>query len=70
MEVVQVRLPEKIVEVIDEMVAQGFYSSRSDFIRTKIRKTLEEQSQNGNGLPPAKPISPKSQKTAIQIPEK
>ncbi len=43
MEVVQVRLPEKIVKKIDDLVAQGFYSSRSDFIRTKIRRVLEEQ---------------------------
>jgi len=50
MEVVQVRLPEKIVKKIDDLVAQGFYSSRSDFIRTKIRRVLEEQiaSQGNN----------------------
>ncbi|MBN2095021.1 MAG: ribbon-helix-helix protein, CopG family [Candidatus Aenigmarchaeota archaeon] len=53
MEVVQVRLPEKLVKKIDELVAQGFYSSRSDFIRTKIRRVLEEQlaSQNHGAQP-------------------
>lgn len=49
MEVVQVRLPEKIVKKIDDLVAQGFYSSRSDFIRTKIRRVLEEHLANQNG---------------------
>lgn len=55
MEVVQVRLPEKIVKKIDDLVAQGFYSSRSDFIRTKIRRVLEEQmaSQGGHSAHPS-----------------
>ncbi|MGC9310207.1 MAG: ribbon-helix-helix domain-containing protein [Candidatus Aenigmatarchaeota archaeon] len=49
MEVVQVRLPEKVVKKIDDLVGQGFYSSRSDFIRTKIRRILEEQIAGQNG---------------------
>jgi len=37
---VEVRVPEKMVELIDKLVEAGFYSSRSDLIRDAIRKFL------------------------------
>jgi len=41
MKVVQIRLPEKLVKKIDELVEQGYYESRSEFIRTKLREIIE-----------------------------
>ncbi|RLJ04516.1 MAG: CopG family transcriptional regulator [Candidatus Aenigmatarchaeota archaeon] len=42
MRVVQIRLPKKIVEKIDEIIEKEFYSSRSEFIRVKLREILEK----------------------------
>lgn len=42
MRVVQIRLPMKVLDRIDEQVSKGFYSSRSDFIRSVIRDTLKD----------------------------
>ena len=37
MKVIQVRIPKKIVDKIDELVSEGYYSSRSAYIRDKLR---------------------------------
>jgi len=42
MEVVQVRLPKKLIDKIDEIVQKGYYQSRSEFIRSKLREIIGE----------------------------
>ncbi len=43
MKVIPVRLPDKIIEVIDSLVEQGFYANRSAAIRIIVtRYVLEE----------------------------
>jgi Arc/MetJ-type ribon-helix-helix transcriptional regulator len=37
---VSLRLPRKIIEEVDKVVEQGFFQSRSDFIREAIRQYL------------------------------
>jgi len=39
---VTIRLPKTVVEQIDALVAQGYYPSRSEFVREAIRKHLLE----------------------------
>ena len=41
-EIVQLRLPPKMVKEIDRIVKGGEYSSRQDFIRYKLREVLKE----------------------------
>jgi Arc/MetJ-type ribon-helix-helix transcriptional regulator len=41
MEVVQIRLPKKLIKKIDELVEEGYYGSRSEFIRSKLREIIE-----------------------------
>ena len=36
-QIIQARLPEKQVKIIDKLVERGLYSSRSDFIKYAIR---------------------------------
>jgi len=43
MKVVQIRLPEKLIKKIDELVEQGYYESRSEFIRSKLREVIEDK---------------------------
>jgi len=43
MKVVQIRLPEKLIKKIDELVEQGYYESRSEFIRSKLREVIEDR---------------------------
>ena len=40
MELVQVRLPKKLIEEIDAQVSKGRHASKSDFIRDAIRKEI------------------------------
>ncbi len=47
MEITQVRLPKAIVKEIESLVNKGVYSSKSDFIRESIRKSILEM-QIGN----------------------
>ncbi len=43
MKVIPVRLPDKIIEIIDKMVEEGFYANRSAAIRIIVtRYALEE----------------------------
>jgi Arc/MetJ-type ribon-helix-helix transcriptional regulator len=42
---VQVRFPRKIAEFIDELVRQGFYKSRSEFIVDASRRLLGRKIQ-------------------------
>ncbi|OYT43359.1 MAG: CopG family transcriptional regulator [Candidatus Aenigmarchaeota archaeon ex4484_56] len=42
MEVVQIRLPKKLIKKIDELVECGYYNSRSDFIRSKLREIIDD----------------------------
>ena len=41
-EIICVRIPVAILEAIDQLVAEGFFESRSAFIREAIRKYLYE----------------------------
>jgi len=43
MKVVQIRLPDKLIKKIDELVEQGYYESRSEFIRSKLREVIEDK---------------------------
>lgn len=40
MELMQVRLPQGIIEQVDSMVKKGIYASKSDFIRDAIRRHI------------------------------
>ena len=43
MELIQVRLPEKLIKEVNRFVKKGHYSTKSDVIRDAIRKlTLEK----------------------------
>ena len=42
MEITQVRLPKGLIKEIDSVVHKGVYSSKSDFIREAIRKSILE----------------------------
>jgi Arc/MetJ-type ribon-helix-helix transcriptional regulator len=37
---VSLRLPKRVIEEVDKVVEQGFFQSRSDFIREAIRQYL------------------------------
>ena len=39
---ISLKLPKKILELIDELVREGLYPSRSEVIRTAIIKLLRE----------------------------
>ncbi|RLG67271.1 CopG family transcriptional regulator [archaeon] len=43
MRVVTVRLPEKMLKALDQLVQKGIYSSRSDAIRAMVRKELKNR---------------------------
>jgi Predicted transcriptional regulators containing the CopG/Arc/MetJ DNA-binding domain and a metal-binding domain len=40
---VTVKLPESLLDAIDELVRQGKYMNRSDVIRHAVRRLLEEE---------------------------
>ena len=39
---VQIRVTEKLIEMIDKLVESGIYSNRSEAIRDAIRKHVQE----------------------------
>ena len=43
MRVVTVKLPESYLEIIDRLVDWGKYASRGEFIRTAVRKLIDEE---------------------------
>lgn len=43
METAQVRLPEGLLEEVDKLVNNGFYTSKSDVIRDALRKLILEK---------------------------
>ncbi len=43
MEVAQVRLPDGLMDEVDKLVNQGFYTSKSDVIRDALRKLILEK---------------------------
>jgi len=43
MKVIPVRLPDKIIEVIDSLVQQGFYANRSAAIRIIVTQYVLEE---------------------------
>jgi hypothetical protein len=45
MNVVPVRLPDKIIEEIDKMVQEGFYSNRSGAIRIIVTRYILEETE-------------------------
>jgi len=40
--IVQVRIPKKVIDNIDDVVKEGYYSSRSEYIREKIRESVRK----------------------------
>ena len=47
MEVIQARLPEALVEEIDELVKKGKYHNRSDVVRDAVRKLTTRERIHG-----------------------
>lgn len=47
----QVRLPSKLVSLIDASVEKGFYESKSDFVRDAIRHYVFEKQLASVSLP-------------------
>ena len=43
MELMQVRLPEKLIKEVDRFVKKGYYSTKSDVIRDAVRKLILEK---------------------------
>ena len=43
MRIVTVKLPESYLEIIDRLVDLGRYASRGEFIRTAVRKLIDEE---------------------------
>ena len=41
--IVTIKLPESLLDAIDELVRQGKYMNRSDVIRHAVRRLLEEE---------------------------
>ena len=41
--VVLLRIPEKLLAEIDNEVKKGFYSSRAEFIKDKVRDAIEQK---------------------------
>jgi Arc/MetJ-type ribon-helix-helix transcriptional regulator len=41
--IVTVKLPESYLEIIDRLVDLGRYASRGEFIRTAVRKLIDEE---------------------------
>jgi antitoxin ParD1/3/4 len=47
MRVVSVKIPESYLEIIDRLVDVGRYTCRSEFIRTAVRKLIDEELARG-----------------------
>jgi len=45
MKVIPVRLPDKIIEIIDKLVKEGFYANRSAAIRVIITHHILEETK-------------------------
>lgn len=45
MKVIPVRLPDKIIEVIDKQVQEGFYANRSAAIRVIVTRYVLEETE-------------------------
>jgi len=45
MKVIPVRLPDKIVEIIDKMVQEGFYANRSAAIRVIVTHHILQEAE-------------------------
>ncbi|HME53009.1 MAG TPA: ribbon-helix-helix domain-containing protein [Candidatus Lokiarchaeia archaeon] len=48
METLQIRLPKNILKKVDELVASGFYRSRSEILREALRDFIGHSSFNGS----------------------
>jgi Arc/MetJ-type ribon-helix-helix transcriptional regulator len=46
MKVIPVRLPDKIIEIIDKLVQEGFYANRSAAIRVIVTHHVLEGTEN------------------------
>lgn len=46
MKVVPVRLPDKIIEIIDKQVQEGFYANRSAAIRIIVTRYILERAES------------------------
>ena len=51
MKTISLRLPDKILEEIDDLVAQGVYASRTEALREGARILLRMQTGSLPGLP-------------------
>jgi len=47
MKIVTVKLPEELVDLIDDLVTKLKYSNRSEFIREAIRQYIQQLLQKG-----------------------
>jgi len=47
METLQIRLPKKILEKVDELVKSGLFQSRSEIIREAVRNYIKQSNYNG-----------------------
>ena len=47
METLQIRLPKKILEKVDELVKSGLFQSRSEIVREAIRNYIKQSNYNG-----------------------
>ena len=45
MKIVPVRLPDKIIEVLDRLVQEGYYANRSAAIRMIVTRYILEEAQ-------------------------
>jgi len=45
MKVIPVRLPDKIIEVLDKLVQEGYYANRSAAIRVIVTRYILEEAQ-------------------------
>jgi len=43
LKLITLKLPEEMIEAIDELVKMGIYTNRSEFIRAAIREKLEKE---------------------------
>lgn len=43
MKIISVKIPKSYLEDIDRLVKEGYYASRSEFIRTALRVLLERE---------------------------
>lgn len=48
MELMQVRLPERLIQEVNRFVKKGHYSSKSDLIRDAIRRLINLEKQVGS----------------------